>query len=221
MHAVWKTWLSYLVDIPLEKASTPENPGMVLCISKGQYRLSTENAIYSYGTRYDNFLRFFQRFDWDMLPAGGQVLLLGFGLGSIPLIAEKVFKRRLHYVGVELDPVIAEWARRYTLPSLQSSVQIQTQDALDYVKACTQQFDLIIVDIFTDDKVPQAFCQREFLEDLGKLLRAGGQVLCNRLSLLDEDKLETTRYHENVFKAVFPEAVAIRVGGNQILKSSP
>lgn len=221
MQADWKIWLSYLVDVPLEKAATTENPSLELCLRKGQYCLSTENAIYSYGLKYDNFRRFFQRFDWSSIPADSEVLLLGFGLGSVPYLIEKTFKRQFRYVGMELDPVISGWARRYTLPSLQSPVQLETGDAKAYVEICQRQFDLIIVDVFLDDKVPPAFGQTDFLCDLKKLLRKGGLVLFNRLYLLEEDQRETTHFLETAFKAVFPAASAVTVGGNQILKNTP
>ncbi|MEY3367407.1 MAG: hypothetical protein RI973_562 [Bacteroidota bacterium] len=213
--------LSYLVDIPLEKAATTENPYLELCLRKGQYCLSTKNAIYSYGLRYDNFRRFFQRFDWSSIPADSVVLLLGFGLGSVPYMIEKTFKRQFQYVGLELDPVISGWARRYTLPSLQSPVHLETGDAMAYVENSQQQFDLVIVDIFLDDKVPPAFGQADFLQSLKNLLKKGGLVLVNRLYLLEEDQRETSDFLETVFKAVFPTASAVTVGGNQILKNTP
>jgi SAM-dependent methyltransferase len=221
MQSVWKVWFSYLVDIPLERADTPQNPRLELCLRKGQFCLSTENAIYSYGLKYDNFRLFFERFDWSRIPADAKVLLLGFGMGSVPLLLEKRFGRRFSYLGLELDPVISNWAHRYILPLLQSPVQLETGDARAYVMDCRRKFDLVVVDIFLDDKVPPAFSQPDFLSDVKKVLKPDGLLLFNRLYQLEEDRQETTEFMEKVFKTAFPGATAVTVGGNQILKNSP
>lgn len=147
------------------------------------------------------------------------VLILGFGLGSIPYMLEKKFKQDYRYVGVERDEVIAFWATRYVLSELRSPVELQIADAWVFVESCSERFDLIIMDIFVDDRIPEEFEETTFLETLGDLLNENGILLYNRLALEEEDRRLTEAFFEKTFKKVFPKASYFDVKGNWVLKN--
>ncbi len=215
---LWKRLLSYLTEVHLESASTDLNPTLHLALRKGRYCLTTPNAIYSYGDLYDNFLRAFRKLDLDKM-AIQDVLILGFGMGSIPYMLEKVFHKNYRYVGVEQDEVIALWASRYVLRELRSPVQLQIADARRFTEYCEEKFDLVVVDIFVDDVVPPAFEEPGFLEALQNLLSDNGLLLYNRLTAQPGDQRATTVFFEDVFKKTFPKATFLDVHGNWMLKN--
>ena len=214
----WKKISSYFVDIQLESASSDLNPYLELCLRKGRYCLTTPNAIYSYADLYDNFTRTFRKIDLDAM-AINDVLILGFGLGSIPFMLEKVFKKNFRYVGVERDEVIALWASQYVLPELRSPVEFQLADAWMFVDSCSEKFDLIVMDIFVDDVIPAEFEEVEFLETLKELLNENGLLLYNRLAAQPEDRRLTEEFFQNNFKKVFPNGDYLDVAGNWMLKN--
>ena len=85
----WKKWLSYLMEWHIESAPSPINPHLYVSLKKGRYQLCTANAVYSYDELYNNFSDLFPQLKIEQLP-GQRILVLGFGLGSIPLIIENL-----------------------------------------------------------------------------------------------------------------------------------
>lgn len=213
---IWKRFLSYFFEIAIEASSTDLNPDLQLGLKKGRYCLSTPNAIYSYGDLYDNFTSSFHKIKIGESPIK-DVLILGFGLGSIPFMLEKKFHKKCRYVGVEADEVIAYWAAKYLTNEMASPVQIVVADALLFVKTCQQKFDLIAMDIFLDSHIPEQFETPVFLKKLKSLLNNNGLLMFNRLSLLKEDREQSTAFFENTFLKIFPEGYCLDVGGNWML----
>lgn len=212
----WKRWLSYLFEMHIESTSSEYNPHLYVSLNQGRYQLCTANAIYSYEDHYDNFRKTFVRLEMERLP-GKEVLILGFGLGSIPLMLEKVFDMELYYTAVEIDEAVIELASKYALPDLFSPIEMICADAMIYVAQRPARFDLICMDVFLDDLVPKAFEQEDFLAGLKAMLNPGGLLLYNRLAATDKDKQDSRHFYENHFLSVFPQAAYLDVGGNYML----
>ncbi len=212
----WKVWSSYLFEWHIESASSDYNPHLYVSLNKGRYQLCTANAIYSFGDLYDNFSRTFKKVNLDKLP-GDEVLILGFGLGSIPIMLEQTFERSYHYTAVEIDEAILDLTNRYALPYIKSPVEMICTDALAFVAQGTKQYAMICMDIFLDDKVPTAFESEAYLEDLRDLLLPDGLLLFNRLAATPKDIQKTKDYFENTFRNVFPQATYLDVHGNWML----
>jgi len=214
---VWKKWLSHLIPVTLEEASSEQNPELSVILSQGRVQLLSGDAIYSWDDLYKNFLVAFDRLKIDERKIE-DVLLLGLGLGSIPYMLEKVFNRNYHYSAVEWDETVAHLAVKYTLSRLESPIEIITADAEVFVQVTEEQFDLLIIDIFEDEITPPQFCTEEFLQACAALLRPGGLLLFNRLHGEDVSIQQVTeRFFERRFRNVFPEAWAIDTKGNWIL----
>ncbi len=214
----WKIWLSYLTEIVLERGASDVNPDLQLGLKKGRYCLSTPNAIYSFADLYDNFSRAFEQVNIRER-AIRQVLVLGFGLGSIPYMLEKVFGKNCQYTGVEVDELVACWAAEYVLDELSSPIQMNLADAAVFVEMCRQKFDLITMDIFIDNEIPDVFQEIDFLENLKALLNKNGLLMYNRLFLRETDQERTKSFFENEFKTVFPDSRYLTTGGNRMLLS--
>lgn len=216
MASLWKKWLSHLVPITLERASSQYNPDLSVVLDRGRLQLLSGNAIYSWDDLYHNFTIAFGTFDLDEEHIE-DVLVLGLGLGSVPFILEKVFECRYHYTAVELDEAVADLASRYTLTRLESPVEVVCADAGIFVAVTEEQFDLVVVDIFEDDRTPETFEDIEFLAACLDLLRPGGIILYNRLYNNTKTRLATESFYEDRFMLVFPEGWKINTGGNWVL----
>ncbi|MFK7771433.1 MAG: spermidine synthase [Saprospiraceae bacterium] len=212
----WKKILSYLFEFHVESAPSEINPHLYVSLSRGRYQLSTANAIYSFEDLYDNFFDAFKKVHLDQYPIKN-VLVLGLGLGSIPLMLEKNFEKKYNYTAVEIDESVIYLASKYTLPQLESNIQMICADAFAYVMQTEQKFDLICMDVFLDDVVPEEFEENDFLEKLKSLVNDDGILLFNRLASQPKDVERTKVFYHKNFKAVFPEGSYLEVKGNWML----
>ena len=213
---LWKKWLSYVREIPIETSESEYNPFLNIVYKNGQYQLCTANAIYSYGKLYDNFSKAFKQINIDQLPINN-VLILGFGLGSIPLMLEKMFHKKYYYTAVEIDAEVLRLANTYILPEITSGIQFQVLDAYTFSMFCEEKFDMICMDVFLDDAVPNELEQDDFLNNLKNMLTDQGVLLFNKLAFHKNDKKEAASFFKNQFKRVFTEGVYLDVQGNYIL----
>lgn len=211
-----KKWLSHFTPIPIEEASSEQNPELAVVLDRGRLQLLSGDAIYSWDDLYRNFDVAFAQLDLDQRHCE-DVLLLGLGLGSVPFLLEKKYKQKYRYTAVEWDETVAGLAEKYTLSRLKSSVETVIADAEVFVEVCEETYDMVIVDIFEDDLTPPQFETPEFLEACDALLKPNGLLLFNRLYSTPINKTFTNRFFEQKFKLVFPLANFFDTKGNWIL----
>lgn len=205
--------LSYFKEVRLDKQVTPQNREMELWLSSGRLKLTTRNAIYSYEDRYKSYSLALHRLrHW--LPAVEQVLILGFGLGSIAVMLERQHGLKPHIVGVDHDPLVLGWYSRYYNSA---NVQLEEADAGLFVQQCQARFDLICIDLFKDAQIPAKFNSPQFLLEVKGLLNQGGKVLFNRLTMEPGLATATRTYFQQTFLNVFPSGQYIDSGGNWVL----
>ncbi len=213
---LWKHLLSYIKDVLLESATSIYNDELNVLLVKGQYQLVTPEAIYSYGNRYDNFFTAFKHLDLEKEQID-TVLLLGLGLGSIPLMLEKYFNQKYRYTAVEIDEDIINLASKYVTNHLDSEITTICTDAIKYVQIDQKKYDLVAMDVFVSDYIPEEFETEDFLQNLKNRIAPNGLLLFNRLYFFEKDKIRTEEYFESTFKKVFPLGRRLNINGNWIL----
>lgn len=182
--------LSYLFELRLEETSSDYHEYLRLSLKKGQYLLSTDRAVYSWGLHYYNFDEVFRQM--TLPPDGSRILLLGLGLGSIPLLLEKRYHKKYEYTLIEIDEVIALLAEKYVLQELRSYYELLVADAETFVRSfgIQDRYDMVITDIYESDLIPPYFLSGAYLSDLhGKVLADGGIHLQNIMTSTSDDKL--------------------------------
>lgn len=212
----WKILLSYLIEWHLESAPSPYNPHLYVSLVQGRYQLSTANAVYSFEDLYDNFSKSFAQLDLDRLPSQ-ETLLLGLGLGSIPLMLERNFGKKLHYTAVEIDESVIYLAQKYVLGELQSPITCICADAHVFIEQSTEQFAYIAMDVFNDDQIPSQFLKPAFLDTLDQCLKAEGLIMFNHLARTEHDQEAAQAYYDQIFSKKFPQASCLSVGGNYMM----
>jgi spermidine synthase len=213
-----KRALSYLKEVHIESTDSDYNEVLDVFLVKDRYQLCTENAIYSYADKYDNFANVFKELIFENI---SDVLILGLGLASIPWMLEHSFGKKLSYTGVEIDEEPIYLASKYVLDEIKSDIDVLNTDAYTFVAITESRYDLICMDVFIDDKVPEELETEEFAEMLSQTLADDGILVFNRLAFTEEDKKSTSDYFENVFKKIFPKATIFESGGNRMLLSRP
>ena len=184
----FKLILSFIV--PFTKKFTSElNQTLEINYINGKKRLDSSHANYSYGTLQKVLDFGLQKVTLKEHP---EILVLGLGGGSVvQSIEEKYHLEPKEIIGVEFDPVVI----RLTLDEFKldryKELKIVEGDAFNYVRNCNHHFDLIIVDIFIDDIVPEPFYTIDFWKNIAKLLNFCGSVIFNAgMNLEKGDKID-------------------------------
>lgn len=214
----WKRWLSYLWVIDIDSTYSLISKDLFLVMRKGRLQLLTANAIYSYEDLYLNFTRSFVKLNINKSKEL-EVLILGFGLGSVPMVMERQGFTNCRFTGVEIDEDIIDMSSTYGLPKIKSPIELVQTDASSYITISEASFDLIIIDVFVDDKIPAEIQSMDFLIQVKQRLNADGLVMMNHLSATDKDQNESKEYFDGTFKQVFPQSDYIDVSGNWMLIS--
>lgn len=170
----------------------------------GQKVLDSKNTSYSYGNLQKVWELALQQISFRGV---NRILILGMGGGSsIELLREK-FNYKGKIVAIEIDPVIIEVAKREFNIRSNAFLKIECLDAMDYVNKKTRKFDLILVDIFIDDKIPGKFLSREFWKKLSGKTTAGGRILFNAFTDVEKiksiiEELEISGYSVRTMKKI-------------------
>jgi len=218
MIPTWKKWLSYITEVHIESAPSEVNPHLYVCMQKGKLQLCSENAIYSFDENYHNFAGAFALMDLRKVYQE-KILILGFGLGSIPLILQNKHQIKAYYTGVELDEAVLYLFEVYNADKIKDNLQLICANAEVFAATCQEKFQLICSDIFLDNIIPEPFWESKYLEDLANCLHEDGAVLLNTLALTKENQADADRFFEDKFKKVFPNAIKLAVHRNYMLLS--
>ncbi len=152
-----------------------------------------------------------------VLKGGEDVLILGLGLGSVLWMLERNFGLRLHYTAVEIDPEVIYLAEKYALSDLHSPCELIQTDARLFVRQDSRQYDLVIMDVFRDARIPEPFRQLDFLEDLEQRLSPNATLLFNFLAQTEEDRRRADVFFREKFLEVFPQGDYLDTGGNWMM----
>lgn len=211
----WKKLMSHVTEIRLEETQSQYHSILAVNLINGRCQLCCEKAIYSFDDKYDNYRLAFERLAFEQYQ-WKSVLVLGLGLASVPFMLEQIFKQKFHYTAVELDEVVAELSNRYTLSDLDSPVEVVIADAYQYMMNVKETFDIIIMDVFAEDVIPNKFQTPKFLRLLDDHLTDDGVLLYNRMATTVDDLKENNIFLKK-FKDAFPKGNFMEVEQNWIL----
>lgn len=170
--------LSYV--LPLTRRVVSEHSGILrVTLYRGHKVLDTANANYSYGT-LQRVLRYGLLF--APVQPTGPVLLLGLGGGSVVPTLRQERGVTGPITAVELDPVVIQVAADEFGIRTGPGLNVICADAFAWVAtAPVATFELVVVDLFLDLALPAELGEAGFWQNLLRLTRPGGWVLCNLL----------------------------------------
>jgi spermidine synthase len=148
---------------------------------------------------------------------GKQVLILGLGLGSIPIILDRLSYGEWDISAVEVDEEVCRLANVYATPKISSPMEVHVADAQSFLALNQTSFDLICVDLFVDDQIPEKFKTQDFLEELKGSLAPKGLLVFNTLAFRDSDKKESRDFFDGIFNTVFENGELVPVYKNYML----
>ena len=176
--------LSYIYPIT-KKVESKYSGTLEITWHNGKKHLNTKNANYSYGS-LQKILKFgLQKIDVSNCK---NILILGLGAGSVIDTLIKDFKYKNHITALDIDPVIIEIAKAEFNLSENKNLKIICDDAFSFTNQNKDLFDLIIIDLFIDTKVPSDFYKLSFWERIIKSNSSKGSILFNASLQNNNDK---------------------------------
>ena len=203
---------SYLWGVKLAEYESKLNGKLELWLINNRKVLNTANANLSFDSLHRIFQEVFSQINIK-LKKPETALLLGLGCGSVPTILFNELKLNCHLIAVEYDPMMIDIAMKHFDLQKFQNMTILIDDASNYVDHSIQKFDLIVVDLFTDNEVPDKFTEFEFIEKSLSLLCKSGILVFN---MMTENLHQQQRF--NQLMAHFTNAEIIKLfGTNSIL----
>lgn len=188
------------------------NPELEVTYINGRYQLDCGSVNYSFGPLHDAFRKYLRR-DPPRLDARSSILILGFGAGSAASILRDECNVNNRIVGVEIDPVVIKVAREHFYLDKLNNVEIVINDAYSYVETNIEKHELILIDLYVDDKIPPKFETPEFISLVSKRLVKGGKVVFNKLVSRNGEQ-KSFHVLMNTFQNVFDSMEVVKVHVN-------
>jgi spermidine synthase len=175
-----KKWLSYLFPFSIKKLSSKHHGQLEISLVNGKKVLDTSNSNYSYGSLQQILKKGIQSIRFE--PNTNDILVLGMGVGSILQTLRDDFDSKAIVDLVEFDPQIIELAvQDFNLEKYQPYV-LYEMDAFHYLQNCNKYYQLIVVDLFIGNKIPEQFISPAFVQILENHLQKGGKIIFNTMA---------------------------------------
>ncbi len=174
-----KKFLSHILPFSLKKYKSKFSGQLEINYNDGKKVLDTSNSNYSYGTLQKILHKGLEEIKFTN--DNQNILVLGLGGGSIIETIRDHFKSKAFIELVDIDDTIITIAKEEFEIERFNNINIICDDASDYIKKTSKTFDLIIVDIFIGDTVPEIFTEPEFLTDTINRLNPNGKIIYNTM----------------------------------------
>jgi spermidine synthase len=142
------------------------------------------------------------------LPKLNRVLILGFGAGSLFHFFHHYYRPGVEIDAVELRHEVIDVAKRYFhLSDANEGLNLHIQPALEYLKSTTQNYDLVLVDIYNDKGVDRTILEDAFFQLLRQHTASDGLISINLWS----SHAETFKQVQANLQRHFPHCLYIPV----------
>jgi spermidine synthase len=150
-----------------------------------------------------------------MAPPPQRVLIVGLGGGVMPM-ALRAIAPAMHIDTVELDPAVLKVARSHFGYREDARLHSHVADARVFVRQqlrAKARYDLVLIDAFDKDYIPEHLLTREFLQQVQSLLTPLGVLAANTFAAGQLAQHEAATY-----QAVFGSLYNVDMdGGNRIM----
>jgi len=146
-----------------------------------------------------------------LVPDPQRILVVGLGGGTLPMTLNELYPHARIDV-VEIDPAVVTVAETYFEFAENDQIHVVVQDARVFTKRAGlkgEHYDLIMLDAFNGDYIPEHLMTREYLEETKALLADDGVIAANTFAISRLYDHESTTYQAvfgEFFNATMPES---------------
>lgn len=184
-----KKLLSYIYPVRVKTVSSERSNALEVTLVNGNLVLDSKNTNYSYGSLQKVLHKGLDYIGVETLRNCERMLLLGVAGGSVIQTLRHDFKCNAIIDAVEIDSNVIDLSKEYFNLDAYNDVNIIIDDAEKYVVTSNKSYDLIIVDIFNDNTMPDFLFKEGFWKNIYKILKNNSLCIFNSMiSLRDIDQ---------------------------------
>jgi spermidine synthase len=193
-----KKWLSYFVPIKVYQKPSKVSKNLEISWNNGQLVLDSLHTNFSYGSLQKVLRHGLDSIGFDRIKSFNNVLVLGVAGGSVikTLVYEIKFEGDI--VGVEVDPETIQLANDYFALSAVPNLTVYIEDAKAFIAKKNKPFDLVIIDIFEDNLMPDFLFEPDFISDVFQSLSQRGVVLFNTIVVTTNHEIRNDKFGKMV-----------------------
>ena len=174
-----KKLFSYLFPFAQKKYTSKISGVLEINLVDGKKVLDTRNSNYSYGSLQKILHRGLEEINFD--DTVQNVLVLGMGGGSIVETIRTNLKSNAFIELVDIDEEIISIAKNEFDLEKYGNIKLILSDAAEYINATKQNFDVIVIDVFIGDTVPDQFTETKFINSVCQHLKPNGKLIFNTM----------------------------------------
>jgi len=188
-----KRLLSYFYPIKIYSQKSSLSQSLEVTWANGDLVIDSLNTNYSYGSLQRILKLGLKNIGFAKIKKMDHILILGVAGGSVvkTLVDDIDFKGKI--TGVEIDSEIVEIANQFFKLNEIPQLQIIIDDAFEFVLKTTEKYDLIVIDIFQDIKMPNFLFESYFIDRICFLLKSKGVVLFNTMLLNQTENIRNQK----------------------------
>jgi len=188
-----KRLLSYFYPIKIYSQKSSLSQSLEVTWANGDLVIDSLNTNYSYGSLQRILKLGLKNIGFAKIKKMDHILILGVAGGSVvkTLVDDIDFKGKI--TGVEIDSVIIEIANQFFKLNEIPQLEIIIDDAFEFVLKTTEKYDLIVIDIFQDIKMPNFLFESYFIDRICFLLKSKGVVLFNTMLLNQAENIRNQK----------------------------
>jgi spermidine synthase len=198
-----KKIISYFIPITIFKQKSSISKSLEITWANGKLVLDSENTNYSYGNLQRILRKGLLTIGSDRINKMNKILVLGVAGGSVIRTLVDEFKFEGNITGVEIDEKIIKIANEYFQLNEISNAEIIIDDAFDFVLKTKDKYNLIIIDVFQDSKMPGFLFEAYFKDRICTLLDPKGCILFNTMVIDDNQKKINQEYIKSFYHSKF------------------
>ena len=189
---------SYLIPINVYRKNSAVSKSLEVTWNNGELVLDSKSTNYSYGSLQRILRKGLKYIGFERVRDFDSILILGVAGGSVikTIVDEIKFKGKI--TGVEIDATVIEIANSYFELDKIPNLEIVIDDAFEYVLKTKLKYDLIIIDIFEDTKMPNFLFQDFFINRINSLLNLNGFILFNTM-VINKKQEERNQVYKSKF----------------------
>ncbi len=151
-----------------------------IIVENGTYRVAKYNGfiysrinkkgIFSIGY-WDFFLPLFENFK------DPSVLMIGLGGGALVYQVRKIFGKNVKFDIVEISKSSLELSKKFYPEIINENIYLD--DGYNFVKNTNKKYDMIILDAYSNSKIPEQFLTENFSKNVSRILKDNGLLAIN------------------------------------------
>lgn len=145
------------------------------------------------------------------------ILVVGLGGGILANTFSEIYPEA-HITSIEIDEVVADMAKKYFFyDDSVDNKETHVRDGRVFVKRAIKKglkYDLILLDAFNSDYIPEHMMTKEYLEEVKQLVTDNGIIMANTFSSSKLFDHESATYHQvfgDMYQVMFNKGKTNRV----------